>query len=148
MSALTFQRIAGAAVRATLALIVTLAPVACGIHHRDVPGREENSARLPRSETRYILRADQFPRAGSTYDVIARLRPDFLRARAGDRGLQSPVLPAMYLDGVQLDVSMLQQVPIAWVLEIQYLHATVASARFGRKHEAGAIVVTTGRPSP
>jgi hypothetical protein len=124
-----------------------LSPAACGIRHHALSERED-SVRLRRSESRYVVRADEFLQAGSVYDLIAAVRPEFLRPRMSDRGLQQSVLPVAYLDGVQLDLAMLRQIPILWVVEIRYLHATAASTRFGRRHEAGAILVTTGRPSP
>ncbi|MFN2565987.1 MAG: hypothetical protein ABR499_13405 [Gemmatimonadaceae bacterium] len=90
------------------------------------------------------MRSDEIPQQGSAYDVIAAARPEFLRPRAGTFG--QPVLPAAYLDGVQLaELDMLRLVLAAWVLEIRYLRAPIASARLRRNLEAGAILVTTKR---
>jgi hypothetical protein len=81
----------------------------------------------------------------SAYEVVARLRPDFLiAARAATPEAQRVV----YVDGVRLGgIERLREIPAGMVEEIRFLSGIEATTRYGAGHSEGALVVTT-RPGP
>lgn len=81
----------------------------------------------------------------TAYDVIARLRPEFLRSR-GASSLQSPtpVTAVVYVDEMRYgDLDDLKQLSAHQIFSIQYLNAADATTRFGSDHLGGAILITT-----
>lgn len=85
--------------------------------------------------------------ATNAFDVVQRLRPQFLRTRGstslGGTGRTTPYARVV-VDGVprgELDV--LRQIPVMSIEEIQYLSGSDASIRFGTGYDGGAIVVRT-----
>lgn len=80
--------------------------------------------------------------ASSAYDLVQRLRPNFLRSRGKSAGGQ-PHYATVYVDGVRRGgPDALRQVVGASVREIRYLSGPEATLRFGIDHEGGAILVT------
>lgn len=133
--------------RVALALAVALVGAGCGLL---LTGCRLSTPRVAGVhavvESRRVVRADQFPDRGSVYDVIASMRPEFLRPRPSARLPHTSVFPAAYLDGVLLDdLGLLRQIPVTWVVEVRYLNPPEAMMRFWRNHEAGALAVTTTR---
>lgn len=84
--------------------------------------------------------------AGMTvYDLIAQLRPEYLRSRGANtlRNLTPPTA-VVYVDGVKYGgLEQLRSLYSEHVLQIQYLSATNATTRFGMDHGGGAILITT-----
>jgi hypothetical protein len=127
------ERIFGA-----LCLIVVLACGSAPSHtvgvipgHRDtIPGVEIESYRTP---------------GMSAYDLIAHLRPEYLR----NRGVSTfragvPTTASVYLNGAKYgELDALKSLDAAIVVQIQYLSASDAATRFGTDHAGGAILVTT-----
>lgn len=86
--------------------------------------------------------------AKTAYDIIKRLRPQFLRQRgSGSIRNYNPVPVRVYVDGIlqSQDVSALNEIMAYSVVEISYLNGSDATTRFGTGYENGAILVTTGR---
>jgi hypothetical protein len=77
--------------------------------------------------------------------AVQRLRPQFLQTRGGaTQSINSgPVDIVVYVDQTKMGgPSVLSQIPISDVKEIQYLNAADATQRYGTGHAAGAIIVT------
>jgi len=89
---------------------------------------------------------DRAPDAKTAYDVVQRLRPQFLRTRpSGSAQSQAPVPIKVYVDGVpRAGVLALREIQSNNVVEIAYLNGNDATMEFGREHENGAIKVKTG----
>jgi len=82
------------------------------------------------------------------YDVIHRIRPNYLRARGTssvDATLPgTSVLPNVYLDGQLLgDVSSLHNITASLVKVVHYYDPAQASIRFGTQNRSGVIEVVT-----
>lgn len=85
--------------------------------------------------------------AANAFDVVQRLRPQFLRARGatsfggGNRG--TPYAKVV-VDGVPRgELDALRQIPVLSIEEIRYLGGSDASIRFGTGYDGGAILVKT-----
>ena len=111
-------------------------------YERDLITREEIQNRAQDSRT--------------ALDVVQRLRPHFLRERAGVR-ISSPLSPdstrnaaavrqpvQVYINGARGTSSSLRNIQAAAVIDILYLNAADATTRFGTGHDNGAIVVRLG----
>ncbi|HZK78078.1 MAG TPA: hypothetical protein VFC35_04160 [Gemmatimonadaceae bacterium] len=84
--------------------------------------------------------------AGMTvYDLIAQLRPEYLRSR-GSNSLRdlTPPTAVVYVDNVKYGtLDQLRSMSVEHVSQIQYLSASNATTRFGMDHGGGAILITT-----
>lgn len=81
--------------------------------------------------------------ASNAYDLIRRLRPNWLRGR-GTKSLKSPEksYPIVYVDEQRHgDIDSLRNIPVEHILEIQFLNASDAAFQFGLDHTGGAILV-------
>lgn len=81
----------------------------------------------------------------SAWDLIAAMRPHFLRSRGATsfRDL-SPVSAVIYLDGVFYGkLESLKSLHIEEIREIQFISSGDATTRFGADHLGGAILITT-----
>ncbi|HUF49561.1 MAG TPA: hypothetical protein VMN60_01930, partial [Longimicrobiales bacterium] len=81
------------------------------------------------------------------YDLLTRLRPQWLRPR-GSVSAQDPDAgyPVVYLDGTRYGrPELLRSLRTDDVQSIQYLGPTDASTRYGTGHVGGVILVTTRR---
>lgn len=89
---------------------------------------------------------DRAPDAKTAYDVVQRLRPQFLRTRpSGSVQSQATVPIKVYVDGAsRAGVLALREIQSNNVVEIVYLNGNDATMEFGREHENGAIKVKTG----
>jgi hypothetical protein len=86
-------------------------------------------------------------RAGSAYEIVQALRPNWLRTRAGgtvtNPGAGEPVV---YVDGIRMGgTNMLRQIERSGIVTLQYLDAKDATTRFGTGHSGGVIMVGTRR---
>lgn len=84
---------------------------------------------------------------GSAYDVILRLRPQFLVARtAAITGDAYGGRPVVYLDGMRLGgIEELRSISSTMLGEVRFLSPVVGSERFGRYHAGGVIAISTRR---
>jgi len=113
---------------------------------------------------RNLITSDEIRGSSATnaYDVISRLRPQFLRTRGtiptggmtsrNDAGstqegqLAGTVQIAVYLDDTVLgSVDALKQIETASIQEIRYYNASDATTKWGTGNSAGAIQVITRR---
>ena len=98
---------------------------------------------------RTVLFADEIDKSGgvgrNAYDLIAQLRPEFLRSR-GATSLRNSVPPTatVYLDGVKYgDLQSLKLISAEHVTIVRYLSGSEATTRYGTDHVGGAILITT-----
>lgn len=86
--------------------------------------------------------------SGATaYDVVAQLRPEYLRSR-GQSSLTetAPVTAIVYIDNIQMgSLSALRNLDAQAMLRVEYLNAPDATTRFGTDHNGGAVLVFTKR---
>jgi hypothetical protein len=84
-------------------------------------------------------------RAGTAYEVVQQLRPDFLRGRPSGTGTSVVnMFPVVYLDGTRLgELEQMRTIPAAIVLTIQLISASDATTRWGTGYPAGVIEVKT-----
>ena len=120
----------------TLLLGLSLA-CASGQHHRAHSlGHDPN-----------LITADEISAISvmSAYDVVKRLRPQFLISRGPTSIVDTrPTTPVVYLDGIRYgDVSSLVGIEASRVATIRYLTGPEAQQRFGTDNVGGAILVTT-----
>ena len=110
-------------------------------------GSGEGAARPSTS----VITSDEIAQtsAANAYELIQRLRPNFLRTRGAVRG--APRGSPNQLEAVDLVVYMnesrmggsdqLRQIPVSEIREIRYFTAADATTKWGTGHTAGAIQV-------
>jgi hypothetical protein len=83
--------------------------------------------------------------AGTAFDALRKLRPEFLTRRAPSMPTDPDAgYPVVYLDGQRLGgLNTLQGIPLSSIVEIRYLRSAAASERLGRNHPGGVIAVST-----
>ena len=118
-----------------LALLVLAAAAACASRGVTVPPSGD------------VISAEEIDgiQVATAYDVIQRLRPEFLRSRGriagGVAGSQSPVV---YVDGVRAGgLDTLRGIAARDVAEIRRIGAADATTRYGTGHAGGVIEITT-----
>ena len=85
----------------------------------------------------------------TAFDVVQRLRPQFLRARGANsfgnaRDARTVPYARVVVDGLPRgDLDVLRQIPVMTVREIRYLGSADASIKFGTGYDGGAILVVT-----
>lgn len=93
------------------------------------------------------LTADEIAGANTSdlYEVITRLRPNFLRTRepnSVDTSRNESMSPTVYLDGQPLgDVSALHNIVAGLVSEVRYYTASQGAIKFGTGNRNGVIEV-------
>jgi hypothetical protein len=94
----------------------------------------------------YAAEIESTNTAGMTvYDLVARLRPEYLRSR-GVNSIRDTTPPTaiVYLDGTRYgSLDQMKSLSADRVLQIQYLSASSAQTRFGLDHTGGAILITS-----
>ena len=85
--------------------------------------------------------------AGNAYDVIRRLRPNFLVSRGevslGNAQGASPY-PNVYLDGLMYgDINTLKNVDAQQLVEVRMYQSWEAQTKFGLGNNSGVIAITT-----
>ena len=85
--------------------------------------------------------------AGTAFDALRKLRPEFLTRRAAAVPTDPEEgYPVVYLDGQRLGgLSTLQGIPLTSIVEIRYLRTAAAAERLGKSHPGGVIAVSTRR---
>jgi len=81
----------------------------------------------------------------TAYDLIAHLRPEYLRNRGINSFRQATAGTAtVFLNGSAYgDIELLKSLDAGLVTQVQYLSASDATTRFGTDYTAGAILVST-----
>ena len=96
-----------------------------------------------------VLTAEEIASVPATniYDVVRRLRPQWLRQRSAPTVRDpQPTRPVVYVDGVpQGSVGVLRDYRRENVIRMEFLGPSDATNRFGTGHSGGVILVTTGR---
>jgi len=78
------------------------------------------------------------------YDVLERLRPEWLRSRRGIASISNPVrtTPVVYVNGVRFgEIDALRRIHSNVLGEIRYLSPTEAGTMLGLGHPGGALLV-------
>ena len=86
--------------------------------------------------------------SGSAFEVVSRLRPNFLvsRGQTTISGQNVASYPNVYLDGVVFgDINTLRNIDSAQIAEIRLYQAWEAQTKFGLGNNGGVIAITTRR---
>jgi len=81
----------------------------------------------------------------TAYDLVAHLRPEFLRSR-GTTSFRdtTPLTAIVYIDGLKYgSLEQMKNLSAERVFQVRYLSAADATTRFGMDHGGGAILITT-----
>ena len=112
------------------------------------------SARPAQSSTghfdkQYLITSEEITgakhQATNAWDLIAQIRPTFLRSRGTTsfRDL-TPVRAVVYLDGVYYGkIEALRNLPVDEIRQIEFISAGDATTRYGTDHLGGAILIST-----
>jgi hypothetical protein len=81
----------------------------------------------------------------NAYDVITRLRPNFLKTRGHTTiNMGGNDYASVFLDGqVYGDLSSLKSIPASQIHEIRYLSGNEAGTKYGMQYGSGVIDVRT-----
>ena len=113
-----------------------------GCAHAALPATQASSASV-------ITEAEiDSAHASTAYDVIHKLRPQFLTSRGKlslDPGVP-PALPRVYVDEQFFgDASTLRAIPAGTIESMRYYSAGEAQYKYGHDNAAGVIAITTKR---
>jgi hypothetical protein len=120
-------------------LLATLAACSSG-------GASPSGTSAPRADRNVITRAQiESANAQDMYEVIQRLRPEYLRAQRGTSSMnREPDMAVVYVNGVrQGEPGLLRAMRPAEVEEVRFINAADATTRFGTGHAGGVIEVKT-----
>jgi hypothetical protein len=125
---------------ALLLLLVALVTVGCAHGGPGEGGARSGPNVLEREDFAELHYAD-------AYEIVARLRPRWLRARGfGTLRDSSANLPVVYRDERLLgEPGSLRDIDFDTVVRIEYISASDSTTRFGTGHSGGVILVTTSR---
>jgi hypothetical protein len=81
----------------------------------------------------------------SAYDLIAHLRPEFLRSRGANSFRDTtPLTAVVYIDGLKYgSIEQMKNLSADRVFQVRYLSPADATTRLGMDHGGGAILITT-----
>lgn len=80
----------------------------------------------------------------TAYDVVQRLRPQFLRRRGVNSLASSGDEILVYLDGIRTGgVDILRTIDANTVQQVRYINARDATTKYGTGHSQGVIEVRT-----
>lgn len=87
----------------------------------------------------------QAANAATAYDIVAKLRGNFLRSRGQNSVLlKQPKEPTVYLDEVEYGtVASLRQIPASTIAEIRFIEGNDAMRKYGSNHVSGVIQIYT-----
>ncbi|MFQ5538319.1 MAG: hypothetical protein ACE5GJ_12805 [Gemmatimonadota bacterium] len=116
-----------------LGLTLTFALSACASGSSSTGARRSSANRISQDELQSMLQLD-------AYQAIQRLRPTWMRSRAGSQ-------PQVVVDGNRQSggLEALRAFRVAEIQEMRYLSARDATTRFGTGYDGGAILITTKR---
>jgi hypothetical protein len=125
--------------RRTLAICSVLAAAACASAPAPEAAQQTN---------RSVITDAEIPATGteSAYDLIQRIRPEYLRVRPtqtymGAKSNQAPP-PAVLFNGQRLgDASYLQQVPAPSLSYVRYYSIEEGKRKFGMQYGGGVIEI-------
>jgi outer membrane cobalamin receptor len=101
----------------------------------------------PRTSREVIIRSQiESMNATDAYDVVQRIRPEFLRQRGASSIAGGAQLAVVYVDGVRRGgPEALRSLRATEVEEIRFVNGTDATTRYGTDHGGGAIEVKSRR---
>jgi hypothetical protein len=107
-------------------------------------GASESTPAAPRNPN--VLTAAEIASRGTSdgtaYDIIHRLRPNFLNFRGVAGTTASSGTTHVSLDGGSLsDISLLRSIPVGTIAEVRFLSASDAAQRFGTSAGSGAVIL-------
>lgn len=107
-----------------------------------VPGSTEEPTKTPRRSSRRTITTEEIraTQASNAYQVIQRLRPEWVRARSGASGGTASVYHNMIGVG---SVAQLEHIPASGMISVRYLSGIEAKSQFGSGHTMPAILITT-----
>jgi hypothetical protein len=103
-------------------------------------------AELPSYDRRQLVLGDENRRdAGSAYDLIRRLRPEYLMSRGPTSILLNvSETPEVYIDGMRRGgLEELQSLPASEVLDVHFYPVSSVPVSLTGNHPAGVIAVRT-----
>ena len=111
-----------------------------------------SSAARGSSRDRSIISSEEIAtvQAANAYDIVAKLRSEFLRSRGpitAAKGRTDPPVPTVFVDGVEAGPidQALRQIPATVVVEIRLYRAADAATKYGSRHNGGVVEVKTRR---
>lgn len=130
-----------------LSLALSLLIGACASGSAD--GVKSADRPASRRASRDVLTLEEIQTASgaeNAYEVVRRLRPEFLRKRgATSISTPEPNPIVVYVNGANVGgVEMLRQIRVFELKEIRYVNARDATTRYGTDHSGGALEVVTG----
>ena len=122
-------------------LLALLALAACSSNSASKAAEPAATPAATRASRDVITRAQiEATPSQDAYDLVQRLRPEFLRERGVSSITRGRALPVVYMDGVRRGgPEMLKTVRSNEIEEIRFISATDATTRWGSEHTAGAI---------
>lgn len=87
----------------------------------------------------------QLAQAHNAYDLIYKLRPQWLRSR-GIKSINFPEAsqPVVYVNRAEYgSINSLNNIPISNIAEVRYFNASDATTKYGSNHTGGVIEITT-----
>jgi hypothetical protein len=86
-------------------------------------------------------------KATNAFELIERLRPEFLNPVTERDALHSPTKPVIYVNGLEAGgVQVLGQIALDMVGEVRYVAPGDAFTRHGQSHRGGEIYIYLRRP--
>ena len=127
--------------RLLLAVALNLVLASCGRGPSNLEGFGVRNRSVLTAEEIEVQKAG----AWTAYDVIARMRPEFLRSRGASSLRNSvPATAVVYVDDMKYGgINSLKAFSAGQIWRIEYINAADATTRFGTDHLGGAILITT-----
>lgn len=121
-----------------------------GCAHAWHPSNEAPIVDTPRVySTRQLITKTEIDeaRVSTAYDLIVRLRPEFLSSSAARQMDGSVLPPVVYINGsIAGDVASLRGISASAIAEIRYVLPHDATTYHGASHRGGEIMVFTYHP--
>lgn len=98
---------------------------------------------------RHVITKSEIDKAhvSTTYDLLAALRPEFLRSSAARKTDGSVFPPVVYINGLMAgDLAILHGISASMIAEIRFVPPRDATTYHGESHRGGEIMVYTYRP--
>jgi hypothetical protein len=130
--------------RLSIAALVALTASCGGNRHPDVPGGAPAPSRIERQPNVITLEEMQDPSIYSrdAYTAIRHLRPNFFTYHGPNSFQSSTGLLQLSIDyGPLQELQQLTKMTTSGVLEVRYLNAEQAQARFGLNANGGPVIV-------
>ncbi|MGH7476249.1 MAG: TonB-dependent receptor plug domain-containing protein [Longimicrobiales bacterium] len=121
-----------------IALLLLLLPLAACASSADPGG----------GGSRDLITREQITNANvsTAFEVVQRLRPQWLRSRGPGSVRGDLSLPLVYTDGVRFGgIDRLNDVNAMDIESIRFVSASDATTRYGTGHPGGVIAITTRR---